>query len=88
MENLQSIQKILNYLEDNSDFKNSNDLESLFLDYEKLIDDQRGIESFIQLDFAAYYLNSLKDMKYIRFLQLNTYFFYFVFNLTKIINKK
>jgi len=56
MENLKSIQKILNNLEDNLEFKNSNDLESLFLDYEKLIDHQREMEVSIQIEFTAYYL--------------------------------
>lgn len=91
MENLKSIQKILNYLEDNSEFKNSKDLESLFLDYldyENLIEYQREIQCFIQVEFTAYYLNLLKNMNYIRFLQSNTYFFYFVLNLTTVIGKK
>jgi len=88
MENLKSIQKILTYLDDNSEFKNSNDLESLFLDYENLIDHQRQMEVCIQIEFNAYYLNLIKDLKYIRFLQSNTYFFYFVLTLTRILNDK
>ena len=86
MENLKSIQKILNYLQDNSEFTKANDLESLFFDYINLIEDQRRMESYIQIEFSAYYLNLVENVKYIRFLQSNTYFFMFVLNVIRVIN--
>lgn len=88
MENLKSIQKILAYFEDNPEFQTVNNLESLFVDYENLIEHQRTIEVYIQIEFSAYYLNLVEDIKYIRFMQNNTYFFIFVLNINRIINLK
>jgi hypothetical protein len=88
MENLKSIQKILTYFQDNRELQTVNELESLFVDYENLIEHQRTMELFIQIEFSAYYLNLVEDIKYIRFMQSNTYFLTFILNVIRIINLK